>query len=266
MAHEFQELDKFFSNIDFLVPGYGRSSQYMVAIHQEFYDWASGKVAGQTVLEAGCGEGFGAATLAKTSEHTTAIDIKPELIEHARRRYPAPNLHFRVMDCTAMDFSSAFFQAVVCDEVIEHLSDFRAFLQEAHRVLEPNGRFICATTNADTSFRAADGSPMNRNHYQEFTARTLREELSHHFDSIQLFSQLMNPDFRDYSLDHKARFLERLMIAMGFKHKIPIRLRNLVRQWLTGVDLDSATRAGFPVVEREASDSVYLIAIGRKPA
>jgi len=266
VTHEFQAIDKFFSNIDFLVPGDSRSSQYMVAIHKEFYAWATGRVAGQTVLDAGCGEGFGADTLAQTAEQVIAIDIKPELIEHARRRYPAANLLFQVMDCTAMDFTPGFFQVVICNEVIEHLTDYRAFLREAHRVLAPRGRFICATTNAEISFRAPDGSPMNRHHDQEFTVRTLRAELARHFDSVHIFSQLMNPAFREYTLDRKARFLERLMIALGFKHKIPIRLRNRVRQWLTGVDLVSATRAGFPVVHGEASDALYLIGIGEKTA
>lgn len=259
-SDEFQSLDKFFGDIDFVVPGHSLSSQYMVAIHRGFYEWASARVGGGTVLEAGCGEGFGAELLSQSADYVVAIDIKPELIEHARRRYQRPNIDFQVMDCQALRFEDESFDAVVSNELIEHLPRYGDFLREAQRVLRPGGRFLCATTNAAITFKKADGSPMNRNHYQEFNAGEIRRELSSYFQSVALLSQIMNEEFRRFTFHRVARGLERLLVRMGVKHKIPIRLRNRVRQRLTGVDIDDATEAGFQIVEGHLNEALYLIA------
>ncbi len=261
---DFRALDKFFDNIDFVVPGYERSSQYMVAIHRAFYEWARDRIAGAEALDAGCGEGYGADILAQTAERVVGIDIKPELVAHARRRYQRPNLDFRLMDCEAMNFGHSTFDVVVSNELIEHLPDFEAFLVGAQKVLRSGGRFMCATTNAGISFGKSDATPMNRNHYREFDASGLRAELSKYFDTCQIYSETMNERFRAFTLDRRARAVENLLIRIGVKHRIPIRLRNFVRQALTGVDLDRATEAGFEIVEGEVHDALYLIGVAEK--
>ena len=43
-------------------------------------------------LDAGCGEGYGTAMLARASSHTIGIDKDVEVIEHCRRMYDSPNI------------------------------------------------------------------------------------------------------------------------------------------------------------------------------
>jgi 2-polyprenyl-3-methyl-5-hydroxy-6-metoxy-1,4-benzoquinol methylase len=258
---DFQALDKFYDNIDFLVPGYQRSSQYMVAIHQAFYTWAAGRVSGCRVLEAGSGEGFGAAILARRAREVVGIDIKPELILHARSRYLLPNLSFRQMDCERMDMEPGSFDVVVCNELIEHLPDFRAFLASAARVLRPGGRLICATTNRAISFRKGDGSPANRNHFQEFTAEEFAGLLKEYFGESEIYSQLMGDTSRRYFLSTRARSVERWLVGLNIKHRIPIRLRNRIRQMLTGVDAGVVANDEFEIVPGSQAEALYVIGV-----
>lgn len=257
--YDFHPLDKYFGNVDFVVPGYERSSQYMAAIHQAFYQWAANRVSGAVVLEAGCGEGFGADILSHSADYVVAIDVKEELIQHARRRYTGANVDFQVMDCQDMTFESQSFDVVVCNELIEHLPDHKRFMVEVKRVLVEGGTLICATTNAGITFTRRDGSPMNRNHFREFGASEFHSALAEHFVNIRVFSQIMNDDFEKFTFNRAARMIERFLVAAGIKHKIPIRWRNYVREKLTGIELESATSGGFMILEGVKDQALYLI-------
>jgi 2-polyprenyl-3-methyl-5-hydroxy-6-metoxy-1,4-benzoquinol methylase len=261
---EFKALDSFFHNIDFLIPGYEKSSQYMVAIHRDFYRWAQQWVRGMTVLDAGCGEGYGVAILAESAAHAVGVDIKAELIQHARQRYPAGNAAFEVMACEALDFPAASFDVVVCNELVEHLPDHSLFMKEAHRVLKRGGLFICATTNAQIGFKNADNSPMNRNHYREFDSTGLQAELAPYYQEIRLYGQPMNSRTAAYVTHPGARRLEWLLVRLNIKHRIPIRWRNFVRERITRVKVDEMIAPGYEIVENQFDNVLYLIGTGVK--
>src|SRR4029453_2132073 len=57
-----------------------------------------GDVAGQDVLDAGCGEGFLARILAGRGARVTGVDLSPRLIDAARRKDPDGQIAYRVAD------------------------------------------------------------------------------------------------------------------------------------------------------------------------
>ena len=63
------------------------------------------------------------------------------------RHYQAPNLTFEQASCGDLPYAEGSFDLIVAFEVIEHLPDWRQFLQEARRTLAPNGQFIVSTPN-----------------------------------------------------------------------------------------------------------------------
>jgi 2-polyprenyl-3-methyl-5-hydroxy-6-metoxy-1,4-benzoquinol methylase len=257
---DYSKIDKFFKNIDFLVPNYAKSCQYMVAIHQAYYGWLKTQVNGRTVLDAGCGEGYGVDILGKAAMKSVGIDIKEDLITHAVRRYPLENLEFLVMDCESFAFQKGSFDVVVCNEMIEHLSNYKAFLTGAFELLRTGGLFICATTNAEITFKKNDGSPMNRNHFQEFTVGELMTELQPYYHDIRIYSETMKPKSSSYILNGRARIIERFLVKLGIKHKIPVQWRNSVREKITGVKVDEMISEGYEIVEGYSPDSIYIIA------
>src|ERR1700739_2463526 len=90
---------------------------------------------------------LGRGELARAAQNVVGIDSAADAIEFARANYQAPNLTFEQASCGALPHADASFDLIVAFEVIEHLPDWREFLQEARRVLAPNGQFIVSTPN-----------------------------------------------------------------------------------------------------------------------
>ena len=155
--------------------------------HLARYAFAVRLARGKRVLDAGCGAGYGSAELAQVAESVTAIDIAPEAIAFANAHYAAPNLAFEQASCTALPYAGASFDLVVAFEVIEHLENWRGFLEEACRVLSPGGQLIVSTPNRlyYTESRGAEGA--NPFHVHEFDFEEFHRELKSVFPHVSLF-------------------------------------------------------------------------------
>jgi SAM-dependent methyltransferase len=155
--------------------------------HMARYNFAARLTRGKRVLDAGCGAGYGSAELAKMAESVTGVDIAPEAIAFARAHYELPNLRFEMASCTALSFADAAFDLVVAFEVIEHLEDWRGFLQEVRRVLAPSGQLIVSTPNKlyYTESRGAEGA--NPFHVHEFDFEEFQRELKDVFPHVSMY-------------------------------------------------------------------------------
>ena len=69
-----------------------------LARHLAAYHIARGYCAGKTVLDAGCGEGYGAALLATAARRVVGVDRDWAAVAHARARQRRPNLSFACVD------------------------------------------------------------------------------------------------------------------------------------------------------------------------
>ena len=101
------------------------------------------------VLDAGCGYGGSSVWLARTLGCTvTGIALVPFQLEqakrHAQRQGVAPQTTFSVQDYTVTSFPSAAFDVVWALESVVHAQSKPTFLQEAYRLLKPDGRVIIA--------------------------------------------------------------------------------------------------------------------------
>ena len=113
--------------------------------HVHRYAFARELVAGLRVLDAACGEGYGAALLADRAAAVTGVDLSAATIAHAGERYPAPNLEFRQADCLDLPIEDASFDAIVSFETLEHLENHDRLLEEFRRVLKPDGFLLIST-------------------------------------------------------------------------------------------------------------------------
>ena len=86
-----------------------------------------------SLLDAGCGEGE---TLLRISDllsgEIAGVDLNPDSVEFARERVPTADLS--VGDITALPFEDGQFETVLCLEVLEHLTDPAAAIDELSRV------------------------------------------------------------------------------------------------------------------------------------
>ena len=114
--------------------------------HWHRYAFASQFAADLKVLDAACGEGYGAYLLAGSAAEVVGVDLSEVAVAHAISRYSAAeNLYFEVADVTQLDFSENTFDLIVSFETLEHLEAQEQMLDEFRRVLKPNGKLVISS-------------------------------------------------------------------------------------------------------------------------
>lgn len=148
---------------------------YWFQRHVVAYRLAAAKAEGLRVLDAGCGEGYGAAMLAEAgAASVVAVDLDEATIAHVRETYPQVEaVHAEFGD---MPFEESAFDLVTSFQVIEHVWDPAAFVRSLRRVLVPAGELVLSTPNRLT-FTPDHDEPVNPFHVKEYAPDELREEL-----------------------------------------------------------------------------------------
>ncbi len=91
----------------------------------------------KTILEVGSGTGYWLNMLRQVTDGLFGLDYSMGMIRQARRQ-PAP-LHLSQGTGTHLPYQSGTFDLIYCVDAIHHFGDHRAFIQEAYRLLKPNG-------------------------------------------------------------------------------------------------------------------------------
>jgi SAM-dependent methyltransferase len=157
--------------------------------HVARYAFARQYVQFARVLDAGCGTGYGSAELAQSAAEVTGVDIAADAIEYAVANYPIPGLRFLQSSCTAVPFPPESFDVVVAFEVIEHLSNYRALIDEAARLLTPSGLLIVSSPNKRYYSETRAQAGPNPYHEHEFEAQEFVRELERVFPQVRLLLQ-----------------------------------------------------------------------------
>ena len=92
------------------------------ADHVLRYRWAAAVLKpGSTVIDVGCGIGYGARILAEAGLKVFAVDVDRETIAYACEHYAHQNIQFVACDVAGLDLPAA--DAAVCFEMVEHVAD-----------------------------------------------------------------------------------------------------------------------------------------------
>ena len=165
----------------------GQVNNDLWAEHIARYALAERFAQGRSVLDLGCGTGYGTANLAEVASAAVGVDIAPEAIDYALRHFPPAR--FLQCSATAVPFPPRSFDLVTAFEVIEHLRDWRAMLAEAQRVLEPNGLLIVSTPNKRYYAETRTTSGPNPFHEHEFEFDEFRTALNEFFPHVRILFQ-----------------------------------------------------------------------------
>lgn len=135
----------------------------------EFCRWL-GLRESQRMLEVACGSGGTAAHIAGTfGVSVVGVDVNPSAIQAASQRAARAahgRIAFRVADADeTLPFADGSFDAVFCNDSINHLRDRARVLADWHRVLRPGGRCLYtdpivmtgALSNAEVEARSSVG-------------------------------------------------------------------------------------------------------------
>ncbi|MER5669825.1 class I SAM-dependent methyltransferase [Pseudonocardia alni] len=151
------------------VPGISHEN-YWFRRHEVVYAAIAADCSGVAVLEAGCGEGYGADLLAGAARSVLALDYDATTVAHVRARYPRVGV--ARANLVALPVPDGSVDVVVSLQVIEHLWEQERFLRECRRVLRPGGRLMVSTPNRIT-FSPGRDTPLNPFHTRELDPREL---------------------------------------------------------------------------------------------
>ena len=106
-------------------------------------------LAGLRILDVGCGGGLISEALAKRGATVTGVDASAMSIEVARRHAQQSGLSVDYRHCLAGQLlaEDERFDVVINAEVVEHVPDQAALINECARLVKPSGTLVLATLN-----------------------------------------------------------------------------------------------------------------------
>jgi SAM-dependent methyltransferase len=171
---------------------------YWYRRHLAVYEWIGARVAGRSVVDLACGEGYGSAVLARTAREVVGVDANPEAHEHARLRYRLPNLRF---ERGLVEQFEGPVDAVVFLQTIEHIHDPGALCQ---RIAAAAPTAYISTPNRLTL--APEGAEKSENpwHLREYTVEEYRALLEPRFSRVEIHGLFHARKLRAHELALRA--------------------------------------------------------------
>ncbi len=203
------------------------------------------------VLEAGCGEGYGAAQLREVASQVVGLDYDEPAVAHIRASYP--EVEIVRGNLAQLPVRTGAIDVVVTMQVIEHLWDQPGFLAETARVLRPGGTLVVSTPNRLT-FSPGQAEPLNPYHTRELSGAELTELIVGAGFSI----------FRRYGIWHGRR-LRRLDRRHGGS-LIDAQLAGPAATWHPSLrsDVASVRASDFDIRTDNIDDSLDLLVVAVK--
>ena len=236
--------------------------EYWFARHEVAYRWIAQRLAprlepGSVVVDAGAGEGYGAAAL---PGRVIALEYDLAACTHMHRSYPPVNVTQANLD--ALPLRTGSVDAITCLQVVEHLWDLRGFLRECRRVLRRGGELII-TTPQRLTFSPGLGrgeKPINPFHVEEFDGEQLHDLIMDAgFDTVEMRGVHHGPRLADWEAAHGSFVAAQVTAALTGSW--PADLRDIVRSVTADdfvVDADA-----FPSTSAHVAAAQDLLAIAR---
>ena len=227
---------------------------YWFRRHQVVYQRLAPHCAGRDVLEAGCGEGYGAALIAGVARRIVAVDYDAATVAHVRRRYP--EVEVMRANLARLPLPDESMDVVVNFQVIEHLWDQAQFVAECGRVLRPGGLLMVSTPNRIT-FSPGRDTPINPFHTRELNADELTKMLvDARFRQVTISGVFHGPRLREMDARHGGSIID-AQIARAVQDA----------PWPPGLaaDVAAVTCDDFEILESDIASSLDLIAIAVRP-
>ena len=231
------------------VPGIAEEN-YWFRRHEVAYVALLGYCRGAVVLEAGCGEGYGADLLATVARRVVGLDYDALTVAHVRRAYP--RVHAVRGNLATLPLALSTVDVVANLQVIEHLWDQAGFLAECARVLRPGGRLLVTTPNRIT-FSPGRDTPLNPFHTRELSAAELAGLLADAGLRVERLAGVHHgPRLRELDARHGGSMIDaqvEVVLAGG--------------DWPTGLltDVAGVSTVDFAVRETELDASLDLLAV-----
>ena len=236
--------------------------------HLAAYRWAADLARDRAVLDAGCGEGYGASLLAGSARRVLAVD-RAEAIALATSRYRDPRLAFRALDLMQLPTLGERFDVVLSFQVIEHLPDPVGFLRALAACTAPGGTLVVTTPNRLMSVSE------NPYHLREWTAPELLELAAPVLPGVRVRGMNASERVLAYERERGAQVQRILRLdPLGLRRLVPeavvrvvfARLARLVRRRVGAAGaLPQAGPEDFTVRDDDLARALDLVLVWAAP-
>lgn len=241
-------------------------------LHVETYAFAEAFTVGKTVLDCGCGSGYGSAMIARNALRVTGVDVADDAVAYANMRFGTDNLQFQQVNPDgALPFDDASFDVALSFQVFEHVADEQHYLREIARVLKPGGTLLLVTPDRSTRLFPFQ-QPWNRWHLREYSEASLSQQLARVFADVRMLKMTGPEEIIGIEL-RRCRRLKWLSLPFTlplYPRSMRVALLNAVHR-LRGRGGEATTPPALaPIpkgsirIEQGARPSLNLVAVVRK--
>src|SRR4030043_152682 len=96
---------------------------YIQLMHLATYNYALQFVKHKTVLDFGCGSGYGSKILSESAAKVDAVDISDVAVLSAKKKYPSANLNFSSLSDIDIESKKQYYDVITSFQVIEHIKN-----------------------------------------------------------------------------------------------------------------------------------------------
>lgn len=183
------------------------------------------------VLEIGCGEGSFSAGLNSAAERW---GVEPNPVAGAKANGVLAKVLIGTYEQISHELPEAYFDLVICNDVIEHMTDHDAFLKAIKTKLKPGGTLVASVPNAryyrfliellvKKDWKYEDQGLFDRTHLRFFTQKSLRRSLEENGFSVKKFQGINSalPKPASLLVLHKSLpLLAILILTLGYYRDI----------------------------------------------
>lgn len=152
--------------------------------HLTRYFFASQFCQKKSVLDLGCGSGYGSWLISKQgAKSVKGYDLSDEAVKYARHLFGSKQVWFATGDVTHLTAHQTY-DVITAFEILEHLNNAQDFLHEIKRLLKNNGILCISSPNR---LKSVSNNPF---HAHEYEPREFASMLRKHFKHVYLFNQI----------------------------------------------------------------------------
>ncbi len=137
------------------------------------------------ILDLGCGAGRTSILLAQKGFDVIGLDLEKKAIEIAKQKanFHKVKVEFMIKDITK-PFQSNAFDFVICQEVIEHITNYQDVIKNAFKALKKGGYFMLSTPHDMSQWTLLD---KYANHIKRFSIREIYSEFRQ-FEKVNVYT------------------------------------------------------------------------------
>lgn len=169
------------------------------------------------ILDVGCGNGVISRHLGRYGFNVTGIDVSEKAIEKAKALNTCSNVKFEIKSAEQLIAEGKKYDAIICSEVLEHLTNPDALVEVLNKSLAENGKLIITVPNGNGPRESLVTKPVlkmrSRNNWIWQMIVGIKKSLGYNGTTVQSAAD---------NLDHIQFFSKKDIQLLSVKHNLKI--------------------------------------------